>query len=85
MSLQGPYLVHTVQQKPMLKAQISGRMAYIGISDVVTARNVASGTDRTFRLHVAERSSIVSVFDSEAFSQSYFSFFHLLVKFFLLW
>ena len=30
-------LVHTVQLKPMMKAQISGRMAPIGISDVVTA------------------------------------------------
>ena len=30
-------LVHTVQLKPMIKAQISGRMASICISDVVTA------------------------------------------------
>ena len=30
-------LVHTVQLKPTIKAQISGRMAPIGISDVVTA------------------------------------------------
>ena len=30
-------LVHTVQLQPMIKAQISGRMASIGISDVVTA------------------------------------------------
>ena len=30
-------LVHTVQLKPMIKGQISGRMASIGISDVVTA------------------------------------------------
>ena len=30
-------LVHTVQLKPMIKAQINGRMACIGISDVVTA------------------------------------------------
>ena len=30
-------LVHTVQLKPTIKAQISGRMASIGISDVVTA------------------------------------------------
>ena len=28
--------VHTVQLKPTIKAQISGRMASIGISDVVT-------------------------------------------------
>ena len=30
-------LVHTVQLKPTMKVQISGRMASIGISDVVTA------------------------------------------------
>ena len=30
-------LVHAVQLKPMIKALISGRMASIGISDVVTA------------------------------------------------
>ena len=29
--------MHTVQLKPTIKAQISGRMASIGISDVVTA------------------------------------------------
>ena len=29
--------MHTVQLKRMIKAQISGRMASIGISDVVTA------------------------------------------------
>ena len=30
-------LVHTVQLKPMIKAQISGRMVSSGISDVVFA------------------------------------------------
>ena len=30
-------LVHIVQLKPTIKAQISGGMASIGISDVVTA------------------------------------------------
>ena len=30
-------LVHTVQLKPMIKAQISGRMVSSGISDVVIA------------------------------------------------
>ena len=30
-------LVHTVQLKPTMKEQISGRMASIGTSDVVTA------------------------------------------------
>ena len=36
MSPQGPHLVHTIQLKPTIKAQVSGRMASIGISDVVT-------------------------------------------------
>ena len=36
MNPQGPILVHTVQLKPPIKAQISGRMASIVISDVVT-------------------------------------------------
>ena len=35
-SSQGPHLVHAVQLKPTVKVQISGRMASIGISDVVT-------------------------------------------------
>ena len=30
-------LVHTVQLQPMIKAQISGRMVYSGISDVAIA------------------------------------------------
>ena len=30
-------LVHTVEQKPMIKAQISGRMISSGISDVAIA------------------------------------------------
>ena len=30
-------LVHTVHTKPMIKAQISGRMVYSGISDVALA------------------------------------------------
>ena len=32
-----PILVHTVQLKPTIKVQITGRMASIGISDIVTA------------------------------------------------
>ena len=35
-------LVHAVQLKPMVKVQISGRMASIGISNVVSA-SVYSG------------------------------------------
>ena len=36
MSPQG-HLVHTVQLNPTMKPQISGRMASIGLSDVVTS------------------------------------------------
>ena len=34
MSQQGPHLIHTVKLKPIIKAQISGRMVSSGISDV---------------------------------------------------
>ena len=34
MSLQGPILVHTVQLKPIIKAQISGKLVSSSISDV---------------------------------------------------
>ena len=37
MSSQGPHYIHAVELKPTIKVQISGRMAYISISDVVTA------------------------------------------------
>ena len=37
MSSQCLILVHAVQLKPMIKVQISERMASVGISDVVTA------------------------------------------------
>ena len=36
-SSQGPHFSSAVQLKPTIKVQISGRMASIGISDVVTA------------------------------------------------
>ena len=34
---EGLILVHAVKLKPIIKAKVSGRMASIGISDVVTA------------------------------------------------
>ena len=37
MSSQRPHLVHTVQLKPMIKAQISGRMVSSCMSDVAIA------------------------------------------------
>ena len=39
MSSQGPHLVHTVQLKLTIIAQISGRMASIGIIDVTASVN----------------------------------------------
>ena len=36
-SQQGHVLVHTVKLKPIIKAQISGKLVTSGISDVVTA------------------------------------------------
>ena len=42
-------LVHTVQLKPMIKAQISGRMVSSGISDVAFA-SVHSGKTRLKKL-----------------------------------
>ena len=37
MSQQGPQLVHTIKLKPIIKAQISGKMVSSGISDVAFA------------------------------------------------
>ena len=46
MSTQGPHFsLHTVQLKPMMKVQISGRMASIGISDVVTTSVYSEKSD----------------------------------------
>ena len=44
-------LVHTVQLKPILKAQISGRMVSSGISDVVFA-SVYSEKTRLMKLMI---------------------------------
>ena len=41
-------LVHAVQLKPTIKVQISGRMASIGISDVVTASVYSEKTEKPF-------------------------------------
>ena len=41
-------LVHAVQLKPTIKVQISGRMASIGISDVVTASAYSEKTRMIF-------------------------------------
>ena len=55
--------MHTVQLKPTIKAQISGRMASIGISDVVTASVYIDGFSRApeidFRYETKARKVIV--------------------------
>ena len=37
MNQQGPHFSHTVKLKPIIKAQISGKLVTSGISDVATA------------------------------------------------
>ena len=47
--------VHTVQLKPTIKVQISGRMASIGISDVVTA---SVYLEKTLLLNKSQESTV---------------------------
>ena len=53
--------MHTVQLKPTIKVQISGRMASIGISDVVTA-SVYSEKTRLKKLMLIMNKSQESTF-----------------------
>ena len=53
--------MHTVQLKPTIKVQISGRMASIGISDVVTA-SVYSEKTRLKKLMLIMNKSQESMF-----------------------
>ena len=53
-------LVHAVQLKPTIKVQISGRMASIGISDVVTA-SVYSETTRMKKLMMMKMIIIIII------------------------
>ena len=64
MSPQGPLFVHTVQLKPTIKVQISGRMASIGISDVVNA-SVYSEKTRQKKLNLIMNKSQESTFFGE--------------------
>ena len=57
MSSHGPILVHAVQLKPMI--QISGRMASIGISDVVSA-SVYSEKTRMKKLMMMKMINIIT-------------------------
>ena len=49
--------MHTLQLKPTIKVQISGRMASIGISDVVTA-SVYSEKTRLKKLNKSQESTV---------------------------
>ena len=53
-------LVHTLQLKPMIEVQISGRMASIGISDVVTA-SVSSEKTRMKKLMMMKMIIIINI------------------------
>ena len=55
-------LVHTVQLKPTIKAQISGRMASIGISDVVTASVYPEKTRMKKLMFIMNKSQETTVF-----------------------
>ena len=57
-------LVHTVQLKPTIKVQISGRMASIGISDVVTA-SVYSEKTRMKKLMMMMMKMIIIIIITE--------------------
>ena len=55
-------LVHTVQLKSMIKAQISGRMASIGISDIVTASVYSDKTCLKKLILILNKSQETTVF-----------------------
>ena len=57
-------LVHTVQLKPTIKVQISGRMASIGLSDVVTA-SVYSEKTRMKKLMMMMMKMIIIIIITE--------------------
>ena len=52
----------TVQLKPMIKAKISGRMASIGISDVVTASVYSEKTRMKKLMLIMNKSQEMTVF-----------------------
>ena len=54
--------MHTVQLKPTIKAQISGRMASIGISDVVTASVYSEKTRMKKLMLIMNKSQETTVF-----------------------
>ena len=54
--------MHTVQLKPTIKVQISGRMASIGISDVVTASVYSEKTRLKKLMLIMNKSQETTVF-----------------------
>ena len=54
--------MHTVQLKPTIKAQISGIMAHIGISDVVTASVYSDKTRMKKLMLIMNKSQETTVF-----------------------
>ena len=50
--------MHTVQLKPTMKVQISGRMASIGISDVVTASVYSEKTKLMLIMNKSQESTV---------------------------
>ena len=62
MSPQGPHFVHTVQLKRTIKLQISGRMASIGINDVVTASVYSEKTRLKKLMLIMNKSQETTVF-----------------------
>ena len=60
-------LVHAVQLKPAIKVQISGRMASIGISDVVTA-SVYSEKTRMKKLMMMMKMIIIIIITEKPFT-----------------
>ena len=55
-------LVHTLQLKPMIRAQISGRMISSGISDVVTASVYSEKTRLKKLMIIMNKSQEMTVF-----------------------
>ena len=58
----GPHFVHTVQLKPTIKVQVSGRMASIGISDVMTASVYSDKTRLKTLMLIMNKSQESTVF-----------------------
>ena len=58
MSPQGPHFLQTVQLKPTMKAQITGRMVYIGISDVLTASVYSEKTRMKMLMLISQETTV---------------------------